>query len=73
SSTTGTTNVAQPSATTTYTVTGTPVNPCYVTSVTKEIVVFVLPGPDAQYVDPGPQCGTFDLNTLVHNDANNTP
>ena len=73
STTTGTDVTAQPSSTITYTITGTPINPCYTTSVTQQIVVVVLLGPDAQYVDPGPQCGDFDLNSLIHSDANNTP
>lgn len=69
STTTGTSTMAGPTTTTTYTVTGTPINPCF-SPVTKDIVVTTTNGPDASYTDPGPQCGTFDLSTLAIADLN---
>lgn len=61
---------ANPQVTTTYTVTGTPLSSCYNGSITKDITVDVILGPDVTYVDPGTQCNTFDLNDLVYNDVN---
>lgn len=73
SSTTGATVDASPGSTTTYTVTGTPINPCLSMVITKDIVVSVGIGPLAVITDPGPICGTFDLTTLVVTDANAIP
>lgn len=73
SSTTGVSVDASPSVTTTYTVTGTPINPCLSMVITKEIVVHVGIGPLVQITPPAPVCGPFDLTTLVVTDANGTP
>lgn len=70
STTVGPTTDAAPTTTTTYTVTGTPIGTCYTTPITQTIVVEIFPGPDADYTDPGAQCNTFDLSTLVHSDLN---
>jgi len=70
SSTTGATVDASPGSTTTYTVTGTPVNPCLSMVITKDIVVSVGIGPFVVITDPGPLCGTFDLTTLIVTDGN---
>lgn len=61
----GTTTTASPSTTTTYTITGTPINPCYTEPVTKTVVVDMLPGPIIDFTDPGPQCSDFLLSDLV--------
>ena len=72
--TTGTTTQASPNSTTTYTVTGTPAGGgCLTGQIIKNIVVDLAAGPEAEIVDPGTQCGSFDLNTLVVNDINNIP
>lgn len=71
--TTGAIVEASPSTTTSYTVTGTPVASCVSTTITKDIVVEVTPGPDLSITDPGPQCGTFDLTSLAYTDLNSTP
>lgn len=71
SSTTGSSVDASPATTTTYTVTGTPINPCLSLTITKEIVVDVGIGPLVQITPPAPVCGAFDLTTLVVTDANN--
>lgn len=60
---------ANPTATTTYTATGTPISSCFTSQITKDIVVVFLPGPSLHYVDPGRQCGDFDLSTLVYTDS----
>jgi gliding motility-associated-like protein len=73
STTTGPTTDAAPTVTTAYTVTGTPIGTCYTTPITQDILVEIFPGPDADYTDPGPQCNTFDLNTLSHSDLNLVP
>lgn len=72
SATTGTVVNAAPSTTTTYTVTGTSPAACFA-PINQQIQVNVVPGPLATYVDPGPQCGSFNLSSLVHDDANNVP
>jgi gliding motility-associated-like protein len=71
SSTTGATVDAAPGSTTTYTVTGTPVNPCLSMTIQKEIVVHVGVGPLINITPPTPVCGAFDLTTLVFSDVNN--
>lgn len=73
SSTTGASVTASPGSTTTYTVTGTPVNPCLSMTIVKEIVVYVGVGPLIQITPPTPTCGAFDLTTLVFTDLNNVP
>jgi gliding motility-associated-like protein len=73
STTTGTTTEASPNTTTTYTATGTPVGGCVSSNIQKQIVVDLNAGPEIEITDPGPQCGSFDLSTLVVNDVNNTP
>ncbi len=70
SSTTGSTVDAAPGSTTTYTVTGTPVNPCLSMTIQKQIVVHVGVGPLINITPPTPVCGAFDLTTLVFNDVN---
>lgn len=64
---------ASPASTTTYTLTGTPINPCLTTVINKIIVVDVSAGPDILITDPGVQCSDFDLTTLVVTDQNATP
>jgi gliding motility-associated-like protein len=71
--TTGTTTQASPNTTTTYTATGTPTGTCISGDIIKQIVVDLTAGPEIEIIDPGPQCGAFDLTTLVVNDLNNTP
>jgi len=73
STTTGPTTEAAPNSTTTYTVTGTATGGCLSGSIVKQIVVDLNAGPQINIVDPGPQCGNFDLTTLVITDLNNTP
>lgn len=73
STTTGTSTQASPNNTTTYTVTGTPVSSCIAGQIIKEIVVDLTAGPEIDITDPGPQCGSFDLTTLVITDLNNAP
>lgn len=73
SSTTGATVDAAPGSTTTYTVTGTPINPCLAMVIEKEIVVHVGVGPLINITPPTPVCGAFDLTTLVYTDVNGTP
>lgn len=72
SSTTGPTTNASPTTSTMYVVTGTPLSSCY-TAIVDSIFVEALPGPIATYVDPGPQCISYDLTTLTHSDANSIP
>lgn len=73
SSTTGTVVTASPGSTITYTVTGTPINPCLSMVIEKEIVVEVGVGPDLDITPGAGGCGAFDLTTLVYDDLNNTP
>ncbi|MCG8574991.1 MAG: PKD domain-containing protein [Flavobacteriales bacterium] len=73
STTTGPVTEASPPNETEYTVTGTPSAACLSTPISKNIVVSILPGPDVEVIDPGPQCETFDLSTLVVNDLNAIP
>jgi hypothetical protein len=73
STTVGTSTEASPNSTTTYTATGTPIGGCVSSNIEKQIVVDLNAGPEIEIIDPGPQCGSFDLSTLVVNDLNNTP
>lgn len=73
STTVGTTTESSPNATTTYTVTGTPIGTCITGQIIKNIVVDLTAGPEIDITDPGSQCGDFDLNTLIVTDPNNTP
>lgn len=73
STTTGEVTQASPNSTTTYTVTGTPSGTCVSSQIIKEIVVDLTAGPEIDITDPGSQCGSFDLTTLVVTDPNNTP
>ncbi|MCG8577315.1 MAG: PKD domain-containing protein [Flavobacteriales bacterium] len=73
STTTGPTTEASPFETTTYTVTGTPTSGCLEGEVSKDIVVALTGGPQASYDDPGPQCGAFDITTLVWEDLAGIP
>ena len=72
STTVGTTVDASPSVNTMYTVTGTPSDPLCPT-VTQQIYVESINGPDAVWIDPGPQCSQYDLSTLVWSDINAVP
>lgn len=56
---------ASPFVTTEYTVTGTPAPICLAATIEKTIVVEVTPSPIIDITDPGPQCGDFDLTTLI--------
>jgi gliding motility-associated-like protein len=58
---------ASPIVTTEYTVTGTPAPVCLSATIEKTIVVVVTPSPIIEIIDPGPQCGDFDLTALVIN------
>lgn len=60
SPTTGTIVNASPTTTTTYTVTGTPVNPCYTATLDKIIVVDVLDPMDLTIDIVQPSCGMND-------------
>ncbi|MCH2233440.1 MAG: hypothetical protein MK078_04225, partial [Crocinitomicaceae bacterium] len=71
--TTGPATDASPSVNTLYTVTGTPTAACVSTTITKDIVVAITPSPIISITDPGPQCGDFDLTTLVVTDLAGTP
>lgn len=71
SNSTGVSNVANPSVSTLYTLTGTPISSCYSSSIINEIYLVVNEGPDISYVDPGTQCQDFDVSTLTVTDANN--
>jgi len=73
STTSGPVTEASPNLTTTYTVTGTATGGCISGAIVKQIVVDLNAGPEIEIIDPGSQCGTFDLTTLVVNDLNNTP
>ena len=68
STTDGPVTDASPAVTTTYTVTGTPDLACLSSSIEKTIVVEIVASPIIDIVDPGPQCESFDLTTLVVND-----
>ncbi len=65
----GPTTDASPAVTTEYTVTGVPAALCLSASIEKTIVVQVTPSPIIEIIDPGPQCGDFDLTTLVINNV----
>lgn len=65
----GPTTDASPVVTTEYTVTGVPAALCLSASIEKTIVVQVTPSPIIEIIDPGPQCGDFDLTTLVINNT----
>ena len=69
STTTGLTTMASPSSTTTYTITGVPVNPCYTENIERTIVVDMLPGPIIDITNPGLQCDDFLLSDLVITDV----
>lgn len=73
STTTGPTTEASPTTTTLYTVTGTPTSGCVDGAVSKDIVVAMTGGPQANYDDPGPQCGAFDITELVWYDTEGIP
>ncbi|MBN4073138.1 hypothetical protein JYT74_03745, partial [Crocinitomix catalasitica] len=70
STTTGPTTDASPIVETTYTITGTPSGACSISPIVKDIVVSITPSPDVAWTDPGPQCSSFDLNTLIVTDLN---
>ncbi len=69
----GPTVVVTPTETTTYTVIGTPVSECLVSTITKTIVVEFTEGPQIEITDPGPFCEEFDLSTLEFVDINGIP
>lgn len=73
SSSTGTSVSANPPSATTYTVTGTPATACYTTSITQSVFVDITQGPEINLTDPGPQCISFNLNNLIHEDVNAVP
>lgn len=73
STTDGPTTDAAPLVTTEYTVTGTPAPLCLSATIEKTIVVEVTPSPVIEIVDPGPQCGDFDLTTLEVNNLEGSP
>jgi hypothetical protein len=63
----GPTAMASPDVTTAYTVTGVPAPACLASAIEKTIIVDVTAAPIIEIVDPGPQCGDFDLTTLEIN------
>ena len=63
----GPTAMASPDVTTAYTVTGVPAPACLASAIEKTIIVDVTSAPIIEIVDPGPQCGDFDLTTLEIN------
>ncbi len=73
SSPTGAVVTATPTSSIVYTVTGVPTNPCLALTISKTINVTVGPAPDVVITDPGPQCGSFPLSSLVVTDLNATP
>ncbi len=73
STTDGPTTDAAPFVTTEYTVTGTPAPLCLSATIEKTIVVVVTPSPIIEITDPGPQCGEFDLTTLVLTNLEGSP
>lgn len=73
STTDGPTTDASPTTTTEYLVTGTPAAACLATPIEKSIIVVVAPSPIIEIIDPGPQCGEFDLSTLDVNNLEGTP
>ena len=73
STTDGPTTDASPFVTTEYTVTGTPEPICLSATIEKTIVVVVTPSPVIEIIDPGPQCGDFDLTTLEVNNLEGSP
>lgn len=62
--------VVNPTETTTYTVTGTPISDCLEGEITKTIVVEFTEGPQIEITDPGPYCEEFDITDLVFEDIN---
>ncbi len=64
---------ASPLVTTEYTVTGTPAPICLSATIEKTIIVEITPSPIIEIIDPGPQCGDFDLTTLVLNNLEGSP
>lgn len=67
---TGPTITVTPGGTTHYVVTGEPMGDCFVLPITREVVVVATGvGPDLELTDPGPQCGTFNLDDLVYVDT----
>jgi len=47
---------------------------CFVLPITREVVVVATGvGPNLELVDPGPQCGTFNLDDLVFTDTEGIP
>lgn len=64
---------ANPLVTTVYTVTGAPSPLCLTATIEKTIVVEITPSPIIEIVDPGPQCGDFDLTTLLINNLEGSP
>jgi|GEM_PF-888822 len=73
STTDGPTTDASPLVTTEYTVTGTPAPLCLSATIEKTIVVVVTPSPVIEIIDPGPECGDFDLTTLEVNNLEGSP
>lgn len=75
STTTGTTTTYTPGTDQAYTVTGTPIGPCYSTSVVKDFFIQLSPGPDVQVntITPVSACGTYNLDSLDVVDLNGLP
>jgi gliding motility-associated-like protein len=71
---TGPTITVTPGGTTHYVVTGEPMGDCFVLPITREVVVVATGvGPNLELTDPGPQCGTFNLDDLVFTDTEGIP
>lgn len=66
----GPTIIVTPTETTTYTVLGTPISDCLVSTITKTIVVEFTEGPEISITDPGSYCEEFDINDLEFEDIN---
>lgn len=73
SSTTGTMTTYTPGTDQAYTVTGTPVSPCYTASVVKDFYIKLSPGPDVQVTTPVSACGSYNLDSLSVTDLNSIP
>lgn len=67
---TGPTITVTPGGTTHYVVTGEPMGDCFVLPIIREVVVVATGvGPNLELTDPGPQCGSFNLDDLVYVDT----
>jgi hypothetical protein len=66
----GMTITVNPTETTTYSVTATPISACLTENISRSIVVEYADGPEIYITDPSPSCEEFDITTLVFEDLN---